>query len=248
LAVASVAAAYLAGVVGGIDAHAYWAMNRAEPYRLPVGTDDAFLYSPVAALLNVPLTFLPWHVYAAVLAVASMLALYRIAGPWSPLLLFWPAVSIELLMGNIHLLLALAIVVGVRYPAAWAFVLLTKVTPGVGVLWFAFRREWRSLAIALGVTGALAIGSFLLVPAWWADWIGVLRESAGGPPAMSIPIPFMTRLPFAVLAVWWGARTDRPELLAVAAYLALPALWGHSGALLLAAIPLSSRATDRPMS
>ena len=43
-----------------------------------------------------------------------------------------------------------AIVLGFRWPFTWAFVLLTKVTPGVGLLWFAVRREWRSLAIALG--------------------------------------------------------------------------------------------------
>ena len=35
---------------------------------------------------------------------------------------------------------------------SWAFVLLTKVTPGIGLLWFAIRRRWRDLAIALGVT------------------------------------------------------------------------------------------------
>ena len=28
-----------------------------------------------------------------------------------------------------------------RWPAAWAFVLLTKMTPGIGLLWFAFRRD-----------------------------------------------------------------------------------------------------------
>ncbi len=58
-------------------------------------------------------------------------------------------------MGNVHMLLALAIVLGFRWPATWSFVLLTKVTPGIGLLWFAVRREWRSLAIALGATAVL---------------------------------------------------------------------------------------------
>ena len=52
--------------------------------------------------------------------------------------------TVELAGGNISLLLAVAIVVGFRWPAAWAFVLLTKVTPGIGLLWFVVRREWRS--------------------------------------------------------------------------------------------------------
>ena len=64
-------------------------------------------------------------------------------------------VSQEILIGNIHLLLAAAIVLGFRWPGTWAFVLLTKVTPGVGLLWFAVRREWRSLGIALGATAAI---------------------------------------------------------------------------------------------
>jgi hypothetical protein len=59
----------------------------------------------------------------------------------------------ELAGGNIEILIAVAIVVGFRWPAAWSFVLLTKVTPGVGLLWFAVRREWNQLATALVATG-----------------------------------------------------------------------------------------------
>ena len=44
-----------------------------------------------------------------------------------------------------------------RHPAAWAFPLLTKVTTGVGVLWFAFRRDWRSLGIAIGATAVIVL-------------------------------------------------------------------------------------------
>ena len=50
---------------------------------------------------------------------------------------------VELSGGNISLLLAVAMVIGFRWPAAWAFVILTKVTPGIGLLWFAVRRAWR---------------------------------------------------------------------------------------------------------
>ena len=60
----------------------------------------------------------------------------------------------EIAGGNISLLLALAIVAGFSRPWTWAFVILTKITPGIGLLWFALRREWRSLAIALGATAA----------------------------------------------------------------------------------------------
>ncbi len=45
----------------------------------------------------------------------------------------------ELVVGNIYILLAVAAVVGIGKPAAWSFPILTKVTPGVGLLWFAAR-------------------------------------------------------------------------------------------------------------
>ena len=67
------------------------------------------------------------------------------------LVLAFPPVALELYHGNIHLLMAAAIVLGFRYPIGWSFLLLTKVTPGVGLVWFAVRREWRPLIIALGV-------------------------------------------------------------------------------------------------
>ena len=74
-------------------------------------------------------------------------------------------VLFEFYLGNVHLLLALAIVLGFRWPAAWAFVLLTKITPGIGLLWFAVRREWRSLAIALGATaGRSSLAGLLVAP------------------------------------------------------------------------------------
>ncbi len=239
LAVAGVGLAYAAGLVeGGMDVHAYWVMDRAAPYGSQAGVVDAFLYSPVAALVNVPFTFLPWPLYAAGLVVASMLALYRLAGPWSPLLLLWPAVALDLLMGNIHLLLAAGVALGIRYPAVWAFLLLTKVTPGVGVLWFAFRGEWRSFAIAVGLAGVLVAASLVLVPGWWPAWMDTLRASSETPVNLTVDIPIAYRLPFAVVAVWWGARRDNPAMVAVAAMLALPSLSGSYPVLLLASVVL----------
>ena len=79
-------------------------------------------------------------------------------------LLALPPVAFELYHGNVHLWIASAIVLGFRYPWTWAFVLLTKVTPGLGLVWFAARREWRSLAIALGVTAAIVAVSLVARP------------------------------------------------------------------------------------
>ena len=113
---------------------------------------------------------LPWQQFLATWTAVLMGALLLLAGP-ALFVLALPLAFFEIWGGNIHLLLALAIVLGFRWPQTWAFVFLTKVTPGIGVLWFAVRREWRSFGIALGTT-ALVIGiSWVLAPGLWADWI-----------------------------------------------------------------------------
>jgi len=130
-------------------------------------------------------------------------------------------------------------VVGFRWPAVWAFVLLTKVTPGIGLLWFAVRREWRSLGIALGATVLVVAVSAALMPGAWADWLALLVRLAGREGTWAaVPIPFLVRLPFAVAVVVWGALTDRRWTVPVGGMLALPALWYGSLTMLLAVIAL----------
>jgi len=130
-------------------------------------------------------------------------------------------------------------VVSFRWPAAWALILLTKVTPGIGLLWFAVRREWRNLAIALGATAAVIAISAAIMPTAWADWVRVLMHIAGRDGTWAaVPIPFLVRLPFAIAIVIWGARTDRRWTVPVACMLALPALWYGGLTMLLATIIL----------
>ncbi len=141
-----------------------------------------------------------------------------------------------------------AIVAGFRWPAAWAIVLLTKVTPGIGLLWFAVRREWRQLGIAMGATAGVVAVSFVVAPAAWADWIGVLTASAAKASGTwaAVPVPLALRLPAAVAIVVWGARTDRRWAVPVAAMVALPALWFGGLCMLLATIPLRKPAETGP--
>jgi hypothetical protein len=141
--------------------------------------------------------------------------------------------------GNVSLLLAVAIVVGFRWPAAWALVLLTKITPGIGLLWFAIRGEWRSLFIALGATAVVVAASALVMPVAWRQWLDVIVANAGkGGTWASVPVPLLIRLPIAGALVVWGARTDRRWTVPVASMLALPALWYGGLSMLLAVIPL----------
>jgi len=171
------------------------------------------------------------------------LAAYRIlAGPRALLWLLFLPFALDIITGNIHLLIALAIVVGFRYPAAWALMLLTKVTPGIGLLWFAVRREWRSLGIAFGATAMVAAVSYALAPSAWSEWAQTLSANQGGPtstPGWYLPVPLLLRLAAAAILVAWGGLSDRRWTVPVAVTLALPVVWLNGLAVLAAVIPLS---------
>ena len=117
--------------------------------------------------------------------------------------------------------------------------LLTKVTPGIGLLWFVVRREWRELGIALGATVLIVATSAIFMPRAWLDWFNLLIGLAGRDGTWAaVPIPFLVRMPAAIAVVVWGARTNRRWTVPVAGMLALPALWYGGLTMLLAVIAL----------
>jgi hypothetical protein len=210
------------------DAHAYWSVDLANPYSRAVASQDAFTYPPPAAIVFWILGHLPWEVFMGLWTVVIGLALLWMAGPWSLFLLALPPVYSDLYLGNIHILLAAAIVGGFRRPALWAFPLLTKPSVGIGLLWFAIRREWRPLAIALGVAAALSLAAAVLQPALWPAWIEYILRTGVSPDvgtAAYLPIPLLIRVPVGVLLVAWGARSNRAWMVPIASTLALPVLW-----------------------
>jgi hypothetical protein len=243
LAVVALAAPIGRSFGTGQDAIAYWSAQLADPYANSEWTvPPGYVYSPAFLQLVSPLTRLPWIAFMGAWAAILLVALRTLTGSrW--FLLGLLAATIEIAGGNISLLLGLAIVAGFRWPATWAFVLLTKITPGVGLLWFAVRREWRSLAIALGATALVVAVSATLMPTAWLQWIDVLQRATNHDvTAAGVPLPFILRLPFAIGLVVWGARTDRRWTVPVASMLALPALWYGSLSMLLAVIPLRAPA------
>jgi hypothetical protein len=232
----------------GQDARCYYQATLGDPYLHSAWNDPiAYVYSPAFLQLVSPLTALPWQAFMAVWTAVLIGAVRFLTGP--RLLaagLLFPFTAMEVAGGNVSLLLAAAIVLGFRWPATWALVLLTKITPGIGLLWFAVRGEWRSLAIALGATAAIAAVSYLTIPEAWPRWIEVIVANAGkGGTWASVPIPLLIRLPAAVALVVWGARTDRRWTVPVASMLALPALWYGGISMLLAVIPLLGERPER---
>jgi hypothetical protein len=224
----------------GMDARCYWAPDLANPYLHSNWTDQiAYPYSPAFLQILQPIRLLPWPVFMAIWAALLMAAMVYLTGPRLIFLGLAFFGLIEIWGGNIEMLVALAIVLGFRWPATWSFVLLTKITPGIGLLWFAVRREWRSLAIALGATAAVVAVSAAIQPAAWGRWVEVLQANAGKNGTWAaVPIPFVIRLPFALVLVVWGARTNHRWTVPVSSMLALPALWYGGLSIMIATLPL----------
>jgi hypothetical protein len=226
------------------DAFAYWQAARGgDPYARPVlGAPVAYYYSPAFLQVFAPLLALSFPAFLAVWYAMSASALAVVARWWLPVALVVGFVPLEILRGNIETLMALALVAGFRWPAAWAFILLTKVTPGVGLLWFVGRRDWRSLALAIGATAVVAVVSFVLAPGQWFAWVTALISNTGvNVDWPFFPVPLLIRLPIAAgLALLAGLRGWR-WLVPIASTLAMPALWPVNLTLLVAIFPLLPR-------
>ncbi len=216
------------------DAYGIWNAWSGGLYDIPWLEYEAYVYSPAFAQLLYPFTLLPWPVFAALWTGLAIGILFWMRVPW---MLAFPGVVDDILRGNIHVFLAGAIVLAVwRQPwgaAAWAFPFITKVTPGIGILWHPLRGEWRALWVGLGLTAAIVAVSVLTVPQLWAEWISLLVANVGSDPRIQvIPLPFLVRLPVAVVLVVVAARWNRAWLLPIGVMLALPNVWTSSLALL----------------
>ena len=229
----------LTPVPGESDAHNYYALDLADPYRNRWADYESFVYSPAFGQLIYPATLLPVEAFYKMFQAINLACLAWLLGPLgAAIALLVPFTRSELSAGQIHLWLAVMCVLGVRHPSVWAFGLLTKVTPGVGLLYFAARREWKAMGVAMLSTTAIIAVSALLVPRAWFEWIDLLAESSTRTVenlALS-EWPAAFRLPIAAgLTVMAGWR-HRPAALPVIVCFALPAIW--PGALtMLAAIP-----------
>ena len=217
----------------GFDVHAYWSVNPADPYAVNgVGISDAFQYAPPMAYFFAPLHLFPFPVAATLWRLVELAALLWLAGPWAAVALLIYPVAIELSMANVHLAMAAAVVMAFRWPGTWAFVLLTKPTCAVALLWYVVRRDWRGLTIALGTTAVVSAISFVVNPASWIDYAHIMLANANGVSGIGEGPPLWVRLPLAALVAIVGARRGWRPSVVVAVFLSLPVWWWHSGALL----------------
>ena len=211
------------------DAYSYWAVD-GTPYVWESGYP--YRYSPAFLWALAPLRAVPFEVFLALWIAAHIAALLWLRAGW---LLVIPGPNDDIMRGNISVFLAVAVVLAIRRSAVWwAPVLLTKVAPGIGMLWHVVRGEWRSLAVGVGVTGAIVAVGWLIDPGLWSAWIGTLTVAEDtyeiGHPLG--PLPLRLALSAGVVAV--AARTDRAWLLPIAMLIAVPGLWPYQWALLTA--------------
>jgi hypothetical protein len=217
-----------------VDALCFWLTNPAVPYNR---VQYAWGYSPVAAQIAAPLFQMPFPAFAFLLRLLEVASLVLLTGPLGGALIFTTPVASEVNAANFNLVIAVIMVLGFRWPALWVVPLLTKPTMGIGLLWFVFRGEWRKAAIPIAIAGGLSLGSFLLNQRVWFEWVDWLKAN----PAVGewpYPYPVWARLPISLALVVWGARTNRPWTLALAAGLSLPRLYYQSPAILIALVPL----------
>ena len=228
-----------------VDVHYYWAADPKNLYPHPeAGEGNGYNYSPAFEFVAGWWRSIPFEVYAAIWRAVLLATLVYLAGPFTLFALLTVPVASEINAANIQIPLALAVVLGFRWPATWAFVILTKLTPGIGILWFLLRREWRHLTIALGATAAIAAVSFLLMP---DAWFGYLRLLTGAPAPAVAPyyLSFWTRLPFAIAFIAWGAWKGKRWPVVVGATIALPVYYITSSAMFVGVLPYLREALGR---
>ena len=235
------------GPSNGWDASIYYRANLDNLYGgWVVGGADSFQYAPVFAQLIAPLHVLPFDVFLAIWRAAALAIVVVLAGPLTVPVLLWSPVASEVNAGNVNIFLAGAIALGFRVPGSWAVVLLTKITPGVGLLWFAVRREGRALAAVAAVTGVVSALSFALSPGQWIAWITLIVGNSGsGVVTYPFWIPLAVRLPVAAIAIVVAARFGWRWVVPVAATLAAPVLYFPTQSIAIGALPFARQAIGR---
>lgn len=234
-------------VIGGqpVDVRWYWSADPSNLYPHPeLGERNGYNYSPAFELVVGWGRLLPFDVFAALWRGLLLAVLVYLAGPLTIPVLLLPAVASEINAGNIQVLMALAIVAGFRWSGAWAFVLLTKLTPGIGLVWFLLRRRWRDLAIAIGVTGTVVAVTALIWPERWLSYLTLLSDH----PAPSVPpwnLTLWQRLPVAIAFVLLGSWRGWRWPVVVAATAALPVFYTISPSMLVGVLPFVRVAVGR---
>lgn len=221
----------------GEDALIYHEADLDDLYRGHVFT-ETYNYSPAFAWWIQPLQALQFGAFRTLIVAANMAGFVLLIGPVFAavvLLAQLAPVWAEFQLGNLNFAAGALLVLGFRHSSAYAPLLLSKVTPGIGLVWFAARREWRSLGIALVGTALLALPAVVTHPHTWGQFAGSLLNNAELDAQIGAPI--VLRGVLAVLVIAWGAVSGRRWTVPVGAAL-VAHVNGGGWLIVLAAVPL----------
>lgn len=235
------------------DEQAYWLAGQRlasgqqlyDPTAVP-GTPYAYFYPPPLAQAIAPLTHvLGPDAFSALWTILILGCLLWLARGQPLVALAFVAfipVAIELWYRNVHLVLAVLLVLGLR-GAPWAFALgaSIKVTPGLGIVYLAARGRWRDAAVATLVGVVIFALSVAIAPGTWDGFLHDVLLTAPTTGASLVPIPYLARAAAGLgLAVVAGRLPERfgDPLLIVSVVLANPTLWATSLSMLIAIIPI----------
>jgi hypothetical protein len=249
------------------DEFAYWLAGKrllaGEPLYDPTanpGTPYAYFYPPPLAQVLAPLTaFVPDAVYVVVWTLLLLVCLWWLAGRHVlvalALVAFIP-VAVELWYRNIHLVLAVLIVLGLRRSSVWlAVAAAIKGAPALGLLYFLVARRYRDALVMGGAGLAMLAVSVAVSPSAWRQFLDVIVADAAGVGASIIPIPFAVRAVVALGLVAAAGYLSRGRdedagrglgrdprygeaLFVVALVIANPTFWATSLSMLVAILPL----------
>lgn len=243
------------------DEHAYWLAGQ----RLLNGTA---LYDPNATSITPFAYWYPPVVAQVVAPISAVVSSEAFSWGWTAILvlcLIWLAggrplvalalvaylpVATELGFRNVHLVLAVLIVLAIRrWPVLFAVGAAIKIAPGLGIVYLAARGRWRDAALASVVGLVILVVSVALAPGAWADFLDILRARGPGDASSFVPIPYIVRavagLALAILAGRLEPRIGE-SLLVVAIVVALPTLWFTALSTVVALVPLLWGSGMRP--
>lgn len=235
------------------DELAYWqAAQRlvaGEPLYDPTATlvtPYTYLYPPPLAQVLAPLTLvLSDEAFVILWTILLLGCLWWLAGRnlfvALALVAFIP-VAVELWFRNVHLVLAVLIVLGLRRGAWWFSVgAAIKVAPVLGIPYLAVRGRLREAAIAAAVGAAMLAASVAISPEAWRQFVEVTLDPSRSTGAGFVPVPFWIRGVAAVALALVAARL-RPgvgePLLVAAIVVASPSLHVTALSMLVAIVPL----------
>jgi len=241
------------------DEQAYWlAAQRLvagqplyDPAAVP-GTPYAYWYPPPLAQVLAPFTlFVPDLVYMVAWTVLLLGCLFWLADRRllvALAMVAFPPVAIELWYRNIHLVVAVLVVLALRRSVLfWVPAVAIKVTPVIGVAYLVAARRYRDAALVAVVGGVVLAISVLLSPDAWSQFVSEVLVRGGTSGSSLVPVPFVLRFAVAAALAATGGRVGGrwgEVALIVALVVGNPTLWMTAFSLLIAIVPLWRSARD----